>query len=502
MQSSYNKKMLYIIFFLIPIILSFICVYEVDNDIWYLLSEGRYIVQNGIYHIDPLSMHEGFDVVVQNWASASIFWLVFSFLGKNGLLLMLVVINFFICLLMYKICMLLSNKNYLLSLLVMLVNDLVLMRYYLVTRPQIFSFIILLALIYSLELYIKSNNSKYLITIPFLSLIEANMHASLWLMLFLLMIPYIIDGMKLTYIDTQKYRLKPLLITFFVSLLIGLINPYGYKIVVFIFNSFFNDTMHLLINELHAYSFSFSGLSFLAYCVITTTLLFYIYFRKGKIRIRYICLYFGTLLLGLISYKGLNCFFLVAIFPFAYFFKDLFPKSLDGFRESFIKIFKIFIPIVCLICIASFINISIYGFKNFEMENNARRVFYELDKYTENGQKIYSSFNYGGYAEFRGYKPYIDPRAEVFLKSNNHKEDILLEFYLLSNGKMKYKEFIEKYNFEYMLINHDDVLVIYMLDDDEDYFIIAEDPYNRFRIYARKDLFTEEQINEITNRIL
>lgn len=502
MQLRYNRKLIHIIFFLIPIILSFICVYTVDNDIWYLLSEGRYIVQNGIYHVDPLSMHEGFDVVVQNWASASLFWLVFSFLGKSGLLLMVVVVNFLICLLMYKICMLLSNKNFILSLLLMLVNDLVLIRHYLVTRPQILSFIILLSLIYLLELYIKTNNSKYLITIPVLSIAEANLHASLWLMIFLFMIPYIIDGMKLRYINTQKYRLKPLLITFFLSLLTGLINPYGYKIVIFIFNSFFNQIMHLLINELHSYSFSFSGLNFLTYCVVTVTLLAYIYFRKGKIRIRYICLYFGTLLLGLMSYKGLNCFFLVAIFPFAYFFKDLFPRSMEGIRQSFVKVFNILTPIICLLCIAAFISISIYGFKNFEMDNDARRVFNELDKYTEKGQKIYSSFNYGGYAEFRGYKPYIDPRAEVFLKSNNHKEDILSEFYLLSTGKKKYKTFINKYNFEYMLINHDDALVLYMLDEDDQYFIIAEDPYNRFRIYARKDLFTEEQINEITNRIL
>ena len=486
-----SKILLGVIFFLILLALSFVCVYKADNDIWYLLSEGRYIVQNGIYHIDPLSMHEGLAVVVQNWLSASLLWMVFSAFGKTGILLLTVIINFIICFLLYKIAMLISKNNHILSLLVMFFTDIALMQDFIVTRPQIFSFVLLLCLIYFLELYIKNDNPKYLIAIPILSFIEANLHASLWLMIFLIMVPYIIDGMKLPLINTQKYKVKPLIIVFIISLFAGLINPYGYKVMTFIFTSFFDTQMHRYINELQVYSFGLRGLNLLAYLVIAGTMFCYTYFRNGNIRLRYICLYFGTMLLGLLSIKGLSHFFLLSIFPFAYFFKDLFPNSLHGVSKLIIKIVNIVLPILCVICIVSLIGMGIYGIKNFDMQNDAGKVFDELDKYATKGQTIYTSFDDGGYAEFRGYKPYIDPRAEVFLKINNHKEDLFSENYDLMHGKIDYKEFIEKYHFDYMLVNYDNSISNYLSNEPNDYIMIADDLGGRFSIYARKDLLPQ-----------
>lgn len=46
---------------------------SLDNDIWFLLSHGRYVVQYGWPTTDPLSMHEGLDFVMQQWLSAVIF---------------------------------------------------------------------------------------------------------------------------------------------------------------------------------------------------------------------------------------------------------------------------------------------------------------------------------------------------------------------------------------------------------------------------------------------
>ena len=487
MNSSY-KKLLCAIFFLIPVILSFLCVYKADNDIWYLLSEGRYIIQNGIYHIDPLSMHEGLSVVVQNWVSASLLWLVFSAFGKTGILLLTVIVNFVICFLLYKIAMLISKNNHILSLLVMFFTDIALMQDFIVTMPQIFSFVLLLSLVYFLELYIKTDNSKYLIAIPILSFVEANLHASLWLMIFLIMVPYIIDGMKLPFVNTQKYRVKPLIIAFIISIFVGLINPYGYKVMTFIFTSFFDKQMHSYINELHVYSFGLRGLNLLAYLVMAATMFCYTYFRKGNVRVRYICLYFGTMLLGLMSIKGLSHFFLLSIFPFAYFFKDLFPTSLNGVSKPIIKTINILLPVVCVISIISFIGIGVYGIKNFDMNNDAKKVFDDLAKYATKGQTIYTAFNDGGYAEYRGYKPYIDPRAEVFLKINNHKEDIFLENYQLNHGVVDYKEFIDKYNFDYMLVSYDDKMGGYLSNENDNYIMIIDDLASRYSIYARKDL--------------
>ena len=65
--------------------------------------------------------------------------------------------------------------------------------------------------------------------------------------------------------------------------------------------------------------------------------------------------------------------------------------------------------------------------------------------------KIYSGFDDGGYLEYRGYKAYMDPRMEVFIKANNGKEDIFKEWYNLRNGDIKKRDFLDKYEFDYLV---------------------------------------------------
>ena len=64
---------------------------------------------------------------------------------------------------------------------------------------------------------------------------------------------------------------------------------------------------------------------------------------------------------------------------------------------------------------------------------------------------LYTDFNCGSYAEWRGYRCYADPRAEVFLKSINGKEDILAEVWDSMHMGITVKEMQDKYHFDYWL---------------------------------------------------
>ena len=280
------NKWIYIILFTIPLIFCLLLTKQLDNDIWYLLSEGRYIFENGIYNIDPLSMHQGLSVVVQNWLSATSFWIIYDFFGQMGLVTLILICNFFICLLFYKICLIISDKNYLLSLIIMFFADVTLITHFMVSRPQILSFIILLSLIYTLELYIKTNNKKYLIWIPILSLIEVNMHASLWWMLFLFMLPYVIDSFKSNILKTQGYNKKYLFIAIAVAFLVGFINPYGYKAITFIFTSYGDSYMHKFISELLPFGFS-STLCKHMFTIMLAIGIVYTFFREGNVSVEH-----------------------------------------------------------------------------------------------------------------------------------------------------------------------------------------------------------------------
>ena len=490
------NKWLYIIFFTIPIIFCLLLTTQFDNDLWYLLSEGRYIVQNGIYNIDPLSMHEGLSVVVQNWASASLLWILYSCLGQFGILSFILITNFFICLLIYKICSLISEKNYLLSLIIMFCADVTLLSHFVVSRPQMISFIILLGVIYVLELYIKTEKSKYLIWLPILSFLEVNLHASLWWMIFLFTLPYVIDSFKSSLLKTQGFKKKPLFIAIAIALLVGLLNPYGYKAITFIFSSYGDQYMHLYINELLPFTFN-KQLSKHMFMLMLAIGLIYAFFRDGKIRVRYLCLFSGTLLLGFMSVKGFSHFILVSLFPLAYFFKDLFPKDFSEITDMFPKLIKYSAMSLGILCICSTGALFTYRLTTNMMENKAKDAM-DLIAQVFDPQKVnvYSSFNDGGYVSFRGYKPYIDPRAELYLKKNNKKADIFKEFYDLQHDKYDKQTFLNKYAFDILLVSKHDKLYNEM-ETLEGYFIVYDSYEYGYRIYLNNNLYSEEKRQEI-----
>lgn len=491
------SKWLYFILFIVPVIFVILITKQLDNDIWYLLSEGRYIIQNGIYHIDPLSMHEGLQVVVQNWLSASLFWLIFSAFGEMGLLVLIIICNFFICFFLYKICILISERNYVLSLMLMFICDLTLITHYVVSRPQILSYITLLALIYVLELYIKTEKPKYLIWIPIISFIQINMHASLWWMLFLFMLPYVIDSFNVPVLKLQGYKKKPLFLAIGIALLVGLINPYGYKAITFIFTSYGNHYMHIFISELLPFTITNNLCKHMSMIILFIGCI-YAFFREGKIRVRYICLFCGTMILGFMSIKGFSNFILVSMFPLAYFFKDLCPKDFEDVIKEFKKVFEIILMIVSGLLTCALVYFYVVDISKLKLTNKASGSIDVLAKtYTPSEVTIYSSFNDGGYVEFRGYKPYIDPRAELYLKKNNKKNDIFKEFYDLQHGKLVVKEFLDKYSFTHLLVKDNDYLYSRLVDSN--YFILYENTKEGYRLYARKDLFTDSQRKKITD---
>ena len=100
--------------------------------------------------------------------------------------------------------------------------------------------------------------------------------------------------------------------------------------------------------------------------------------------------------------------------------------------------------------------------------------------------KLYTSFSDGSYAVYKGIKCSMDPRAEVFLKKNNHKFDIYKEYNDLQSGIINYEDYLKKYNFTHLLINIKDYLYNKLEKNSYNYIVIKE--YENYIIYIRKDL--------------
>ena len=97
---------------------------------------------------------------------------------------------------------------------------------------------------------------------------------------------------------------------------------------------------------------------------------------------------------------------------------------------------------------------------------------------------IYTGYNAGAYIEYQGFKCYIDPRAEIFLKSINKKEDILLEYYDFQMGKIKVKDFIDKYKFDYIIVDDSSNILNIYINEIEEYVQIYN-KNDKLKLYKR-----------------
>ena len=88
---------------------------------------------------------------------------------------------------------------------------------------------------------------------------------------------------------------------------------------------------------------------------------------------------------------------------------------------------------------------------------------------------LFANFNDGQYLEYHGYHPYIDGRAELFLEKNNKEFDYFEEYYDLYTSRIYYKDFLNKYNFNYLVVDQAVDRYLYLsLIHDKDYEIIYE----------------------------
>lgn len=456
-----NKKVMFLYFF-IPIILMVLNTITLDNDIWFILNNGKYVLTNGIPKTDPFTIHNNLELVMQQWLSAVIFYKVYDWSGFVGIIILMFIANLIIIFLSYKLCMLISNKKVYLSVIITITINIFLSMLYLRTRPQIFDYILFLLEFYVLEQYIKKNNVKYLIILPLISLLMINLHATSFLLLFCFILPYIIDSFKINmgFIKGEGYKKKPLIIVTIIMFLIGFINPYGINAITYIFTSLGKGYVNNTIAEMMPLDIT-NPIGITNFIIIALVIFIYMFAKKGKIKLRYFLLLIGTLYLSFQTVKGGSYFIIASIFPLAEYLSVYFKDY--NFKIRYTKKFNIQYNIILIILFISTGMLFIYNSNKYLKEpKDLKKIVNILNQKEKNEMTLYTSYYDGGYMEYKGLIPYIDARAEVFYKSNNKKEDIMKEFCDLQTKDITIEQFIKKYNFTHLVVIEQDVLYEYL----------------------------------------
>lgn len=478
-------KIVVLMFLLLIYTTFFYRTFKLDNDFWFIINTGKDILSNGFVGIESFTIHSDFHYMSQQWLTSVLFYYIYNNFSITGMYILLSILNIINIYLIYKICTIVSNNSIKLSLFITAFTFSMLNINFLVTRPQIFDITLILIELFLLELYIKNNNKKYLIGLPIISLLFINLHASTWIMSIIVIIPYILGRINLKISTKNNYKLTPIFIVVALMILIALINPYGIESLVYLFNSYGIEEINKLVAEMFPLTID---KNIVVYAYIFLILVSYYISKENKINIRYFLLFIGTAYLSLQHGRGVMFLLITSIFALS----DNFKNKEIPLATSFLLHNKILNIIYSLMIIM----ILIFGISSINFIYEKNMALYDISNYLDNNidkqSKIYTSYDDGNYLEYRGYKCYIDTRAEIFVKSINKKEDIMLEYYSLQNGLLNYRDFLEKYNFDYLLINDQIEIMSTYIDDESNYKLIYEiyDKYEEtnYKLYERADL--------------
>lgn len=448
------------------------------GDDYFMIANWREFLKNGFYTTDPLSMHNDYRCSLEKWMSCAIVWFLYTKTGLIGLKAALAALSALIAYFLYRLCFY-TSKNRVMSgifTMIMLLTGYVFLN----IRPQTVTTLLLILEVLFLEHFANENNWKWLLPLPALAWLEMQLHSTIWPCFFMVLLPYVVDCTFSNWRPVIEWKQKKqLILTALLSFGVLFLNPYGSWSVFYIFRSYGCDDMNHLISELQLTTLNFT--QWQVWLVIFGITLA---FGDKKAPLRYWLLYLGFYAFGWTARRNM-----------------IFTLLLTGFVPCWMlrrfrpRIHWNLLPVIPVV-VASAIYVGLYSY-NKEMTNpdgmDIAALNWLAERTEASDEKIYCDFNSGSYAEYLGFHPYVDGRAEVFTKNINEKEDLLHEYRQLSNGTLYYRDFANKYHFDYLVINKDVEPLLYTcFKHDEDYRIIySDDKFNIFQPVSDSALTTD-----------
>lgn len=472
----------------IAVIIAFSSVYAAqayDNDMWFILASGREIVENGIPMTNVFTWLPNLSTVIQQWLPDVVTYLTYSKFGIVGICVMVAIqIVALVASLLVLSRKASGGKMRLETSLVLIAASIPALGSYISVRPQILTMIGITWTLVFLEAYRHTDDWKWLIGLPITMIAHINCHMAMapfdLFIIFLYLIPDVTKIVKdifpsFTYsFRDSSYGRKPLLIAFIVTCLATLINPYGLNGAMYLLSSYGAADYGGYIKEMGTitpwdsdYGMGMVLMTFIGAMAI----------GRNRRDINFP----GSVLLivcTVLSYQHVRNVWLGALLSFPIAFqafasvgcgtgdksKDPDPIFADSIMWRLIcGAFAIAAVCSCVTMSASNAEMNI-GSDGTSTPKDA------MDWLDENGvskdAKIFNHFNSGGYIEWRGYKTFIDARPELFEPSiTGVDEHYYREYVDTSTGDGSYSDMLDKYSFDFLVVNDDTSLYNDLLSD-------------------------------------
>ena len=476
------KKKYFIVSFIIIIVLCIITTPIVfQNDTFYTIKIGNYIIHNGIDMLDHFSFHN-LPYTYPHWLYDCLIYLIYSIHGFTSLY----IFNIFCFIVLITLIFYFNNKytkSKFISLIFTILSILTLSSY-IATRAQVISYIIFILEYIFITNYLNKPSIKYLIGLFILSLLLCNMHVAVWSFYFIIYIPFIAEYIIVNIIkkkslfnfielDNNKYT-KYLIITMIIAIIPGFLTPLKDTPFTYLLHTLQGSSQNFIQEHLPPVLSKKIVLIAFSFCTLILSII-------GKIKLHQLFLIMGLTFMAFTSDRHI-ALYTIFIFPiFAILINNIFNKckiNIDKYtlKYCFSKIGITSILIVLFIIMG----ISVYFNKN--------NVFIEKDLYPVDATKyikenldyknirLLNEYNYGSYLLFNDIPVFIDSRADLYTKEFNKTKDILND-YMLKN----YYQIIKDYNITHVIAMKGEHLYNYMHNNgigkllyEDNYFAIYE----------------------------
>ena len=428
-----------------------------DNDGWFILANGRYILEHGIPYKNPFTWMKGLDVVLQQWAYSVVVYSIYQWFKVPGIFLFCCLLHVACMILFFKIAKLKQvdiKTALVLSSVMFLIGS-----SFLSIRPTFITVLLLLWQVYVLEQYRQDKKAWKLWQLILISLLEINFHAAIWPFHFVMLLPYLVPPIENIFVQfkPKDYSIKPFLIVIPMMAAAGFLNPYRIDGIKYVFLSYGKELKDAGVVELAAPSFQSSGLVFLL--LLAVILCWIALHMEEKIDAPFFYILCGTAIMGTMHLRNL----IYAYFGILLFLCEMVRQNKQTVKRMIYGnlVFAVFLGTIAFAW--SGISGKVLDYKQDDDVYSPVKAIAYLDEHEEKDVKVFTEFNNGAYFEWSGYKCFVDPRPELYFKKLNHKADIFQEYQELitTTEPEKIDAFFDKYQCDYACVSKRSSLNLY-----------------------------------------
>lgn len=162
-----------------------------QNDTFYTIKIGEYIMEKGVTMQEPFSWHENLEYTFPHWAYDVLIYSIYSIGGMTGIYISTMILSAILGLTIYFVnTKLVKNKT--VSFLITIATMYAL-KPYICARAQLVTFILFILTIYFIEKFLETKKIRYGIPLIIIPALIANLHLATFYFFFILFMPYVAE---------------------------------------------------------------------------------------------------------------------------------------------------------------------------------------------------------------------------------------------------------------------------------------------------------------------